>query len=364
MPFPQHIREQALVAAARHCCVCNRYKGVKVEVHHIVPQSEGGPNELENAITLCFDCHADAGHYNPRHPRGTKFSPTELRRHRDQWHAKVQSHGVLAPDIPDALYCRFLLCKSFDSFREICTGELTNAPVSQPYLINNSVRVFQNQVVNIHPHPYRHDHVWGTSFPNKEAYARAHPRVPLQDRSSIDGHPYFEATRIPSLDELREALAPQDGVTKLLVGAGVAPQEISIVFAYYEECGVNRFQEIYRLRPIWSVYLAVTNLLPDQVILTQVSGTKTVPSGLGYRPFEGTSQIDDQTTEPLPAAPLLQGATILLPVATILGPIANVSIETMYADTSHLSTGQCQIESVYDWKVLGDGILPASFCAV
>ena len=33
MGFSRAIREQALVFAARRCCVCRRFKGVGVEVH-------------------------------------------------------------------------------------------------------------------------------------------------------------------------------------------------------------------------------------------------------------------------------------------------------------------------------------------
>ncbi len=77
MAFKKEVKINALVSAARHCCVCHRYKGVKVEVHHILPVAKGGADDAENAIALCFDCHADAGHYNNKHPRGTKFSPEE-----------------------------------------------------------------------------------------------------------------------------------------------------------------------------------------------------------------------------------------------------------------------------------------------
>ncbi len=83
MAFNSTVRNQVLVSAARHCWVCHRYKGVKVKVHHIIPKSEGGNDSLDNAIALCFNCHADAGHYNPKHPRGTKYSPDELRLHID-----------------------------------------------------------------------------------------------------------------------------------------------------------------------------------------------------------------------------------------------------------------------------------------
>lgn len=87
MPFPADIREDALVRSGRHCCVCHQAAGRDVNVHHIVQEADGGPNTLENAIVLCSKCHGEAGHYNPRHPLGTKYSPSELRRHRDEWWA-------------------------------------------------------------------------------------------------------------------------------------------------------------------------------------------------------------------------------------------------------------------------------------
>ena len=84
MSFSVNTVENLLVACGRRCCVCREMKGVKIEVHHIVPKGEGGDDTPDNAITLCFDCHAEIGHYNVKHPRGRKYTPHELRRHRDQ----------------------------------------------------------------------------------------------------------------------------------------------------------------------------------------------------------------------------------------------------------------------------------------
>lgn len=86
MPFPNKIREEALVKAQRHCCVCHEFAGRSINVHHIKQEAEGGPNTFENAIVLCLRCHAEAGHFNPKHPLGTKYSPSELIRHRDEWY--------------------------------------------------------------------------------------------------------------------------------------------------------------------------------------------------------------------------------------------------------------------------------------
>lgn len=55
MAFDKAVKEDALVAAARRCCVCTCFKGVLLEVHHIEPKSTGGGDDFDNAIPLCFD---------------------------------------------------------------------------------------------------------------------------------------------------------------------------------------------------------------------------------------------------------------------------------------------------------------------
>lgn len=92
MPFSPEVREEALVRSRRFCCVCHLHAGRNAVVHHIEQEANGGANTLENAIALCPKCHAEAGHYNPRHPLGTKYSPSELRRHRDDWWAYCEQY--------------------------------------------------------------------------------------------------------------------------------------------------------------------------------------------------------------------------------------------------------------------------------
>lgn len=97
MGFPKDIVDEALVASGRSCCICHKFCGVRIEVHHIRPVSKGGDDSFENCIPLCFDCHAEAEHYNDQHPRGRKFSDSELRKHRDSWFAKVSELNTLTP---------------------------------------------------------------------------------------------------------------------------------------------------------------------------------------------------------------------------------------------------------------------------
>ena len=119
-----------------------------MEVHHIVPEADGGPDTIDNAIVLCFDCHADAGHYNPRQPRGTKFSPAELRAARDMWFLIVKGNRIEVPVADERVYTRFLLCKSFSAIAEIIKGDLTNMPVSGPRLVRTPVLEFARDLVN------------------------------------------------------------------------------------------------------------------------------------------------------------------------------------------------------------------------
>jgi hypothetical protein len=50
-----------------------------------VTRADSGPDTIDNAIPVCFECHAEIHSYNDKHPRGRKFRPEELRGHREQW---------------------------------------------------------------------------------------------------------------------------------------------------------------------------------------------------------------------------------------------------------------------------------------
>ena len=101
MPFSKKVKEEALVKSLRRCCVCRVFAGRYAAVHHIMPEAKRGSNRLANAIVLCQRCHGEAGHYNPQHPIGNKYSPDELLRHRDEWWDLCsRSAGWSVPDDP------------------------------------------------------------------------------------------------------------------------------------------------------------------------------------------------------------------------------------------------------------------------
>ena len=59
MPFSEDIKIKALVSCGRKCCVCHKFCGNNMEIHHIKAKADGGEDSFENAIPLCFDCHAE-----------------------------------------------------------------------------------------------------------------------------------------------------------------------------------------------------------------------------------------------------------------------------------------------------------------
>jgi hypothetical protein len=77
VPFSETIRERVKTKANFTCCWCQDIRN-KVDVHHIIPEAQGGPNEEDNAAPLCGSCHDLLGN-NPDLRK-------EIRQRRDQWY--------------------------------------------------------------------------------------------------------------------------------------------------------------------------------------------------------------------------------------------------------------------------------------
>lgn len=85
MPFKREEVSQLLARIHRRCCICHGFCGVKMETDHILPTAEGGEDSIDNAIPVCFDCHAEIHSYNNKHARGRKYLPAELKLHKEKW---------------------------------------------------------------------------------------------------------------------------------------------------------------------------------------------------------------------------------------------------------------------------------------
>lgn len=91
MGFSDDVQVAALTACQRCCCICHKFCGTKIELHHIKQKADGGEDTFENCIPLCFDCHADMGKADPRHPKGKHYSERELKKQRDNWYEEVKN---------------------------------------------------------------------------------------------------------------------------------------------------------------------------------------------------------------------------------------------------------------------------------
>jgi hypothetical protein len=58
MSFSEAVKKQVRQKAAFRCCRCEK---VGVDVHHIIPEKNGGSDDIENAAPLCPNCHHDFG---------------------------------------------------------------------------------------------------------------------------------------------------------------------------------------------------------------------------------------------------------------------------------------------------------------
>ncbi|MCP4536418.1 MAG: HNH endonuclease [Chloroflexi bacterium] len=89
MSFPRQVATKALLDCARCCCICHKFCGPRMELHHIVAKADGGEDTYDNCIPLCLNCHAEVRAYDPKHPKGRKYTINELRGHRDRWYEKM-----------------------------------------------------------------------------------------------------------------------------------------------------------------------------------------------------------------------------------------------------------------------------------
>ena len=119
MSFPEKVQIDALVACGRCCCICHKFCGTKIALHHIKQKAHGGEDTFDNCIPLCLDCHEDMGKADPQHSTGKHYSEKELRMHRDNWYKRYSNEqsGAIVPICDDDK-------KLFDRIKQCFSGEI------------------------------------------------------------------------------------------------------------------------------------------------------------------------------------------------------------------------------------------------
>ncbi len=340
MPFTRKIRNQVLVAAARHCCICHNFRGTKVEVHHIVQEADGGLSDIDNAIVLCFDCHADVGHYNPRHPRGTQYTPDELKSHRDEWFKHVKE-GNLKPVQHQELHYNYLLCKSADALKEIANQDLSRMPVRNTFLVNTPIIEFQRRLF-ADGSVGRSAVLQGPCYQSLQDFERNHPtRNDEKVRRGPESDPFFYTEWVPGFEEIEKHVLPRDLLTAGLLGESVVPADLVRAGAYAGSgCADTPVSVSYRLRDLWAVYLLVTNSSDVSVRLVALETNSDPSDTFAYRRVrigEG-----ERKAMSLPPALIRPSASVLFPVCTILPPW-DISERSQPIFSQWLPSGQGQV---------------------
>jgi len=277
MGFTPKIKEDILVASARHCCVCHRYKGVKIEIHHIIPKEQGGEDTFENAIPVCFDCHSDAGHYFAKHPKGTKFSIKELKKHKESWFKIVEKNSIPLKN-DNTIHSRYVITKEFDLLKEISNKNLNRFPIENSLLLDNQTLQQFRQITK--RDSYRHLEIENILDIGPEEYSIKYKDA-IKLSSKIDEYQHFYHGRIPTKKDI-ENFCSSDSISNYLLMSGTEPHKIAKILTCYEgECaGSGAFNELYILRPLYFKFLVLTNISEKHIKLTSLDILEN--SGLLY----------------------------------------------------------------------------------
>lgn len=315
MGFSKATKREVLVRSARHCCVCHRYKGLKIEVHHIIPRADNGTDDIDNAIALCLDCHADAGHYNPKHPKGTKLGAEELRHARDAWFDSVEQHKISAAPTSD-LHARYIFSSDLEILQEVCEAKFENIPINNPLLLETEPLKFLRGLLG----PYRcqgqRSVVWGERHQSMDSYFRAHPDATRTMRGRPP-FPFFDSIRYPGYQEIKEKVVPEDPISGLLLNLGVPEAEICCAVTFNDGCGGVECHEQFVLRPLACLFLAVENRSSEAVRIDRFAGRQNLDAE-SYTSFGG--QVMEPFELPLSRTSILPGEHLLVPMAVVLLP--------------------------------------------
>jgi formate-dependent nitrite reductase cytochrome c552 subunit len=130
MPFSESVKIQAKQRANYRCVVCHQ---PWVEVHHIHPEGQGGPNTIDNAAQLCGSCHTQYG--------GNPDLRKQLREMRDWWWQRcgVASHVVVDAGLAQRMDALQLSLAQGQKRQEEALAELKDMVIQQLNLAQQQV---------------------------------------------------------------------------------------------------------------------------------------------------------------------------------------------------------------------------------
>lgn len=282
MGFSQEIKEQVMIATARHCCVCHSYKGINLEVHHLIQEANGGPNTFENAIPLCFDCHANAGHYNNKHPKGTKFSISELTKARENWYDFVKKNPIVEKRlISNQIHTSYYVLHTFDVLESVVKGDFSSVDKyrNRVFLSDNSILKKWKEMLNFHLEDFGSNVeqkmiMEVRQFNSIEEYFQEYEGVEMTDKTNVE-YPYFEAKRKCDWCSLLNILKPNSFLEQLSK-SGIKAETFctSLLRRNEDSCGGETFEFAYteylEISPISFIFLGITNTSKEQIKLNSL----------------------------------------------------------------------------------------------
>jgi len=282
MGFSKDIRIEALKLSARHCCVCHRYKGIKMEVHHLIQEADGGANTLENAIPVCFDCHSDAGHFNDRHPKGSKFSIKELRQSRDKWYEIVRTQSIPEKlDISKHIQTNYYVLHTFEILENVMGNDFSplNKFRERVLFSTNNESKFWNDLLIGH----KKDFKWNIEqqlmievkqFESLEEYTKRYNNVDIIKKDDMVNS-YYQAVRKVTWDEVLKMDIPKNYLSVLANSKIDINKLITSILIYVEDtCSGETpigFTEYLKIEPLSFIFLGITNASKEQIKLNSLN---------------------------------------------------------------------------------------------
>ncbi len=294
MGFSKKVKERALVASARHCCICHKSTGINIEVHHIHQAADGGKDTFENAIPLCFDCHANAGHYNDRHPKGIKYTSSELQAHRDNWY-KIVQEGDLDFIEGERISTNYFMVSDLDGVKNILDGDTSRIKVEEALVYQNDILDFWKMLIG--SHEYWSKRKYGDCIESGK-----------QSGNVVTGD-VLTIIETPSKDEIRDVSPLID----YLVSNNVDVDKFCRKYIY--ECACDGSTHIYyEFRDFAFLFVALRNQSGEDVYLNEC----TFDEIKEFELYNLSSEIIRECSYLMPPVTLKKGETVLVPCGILL----------------------------------------------